>query len=284
MELRQVKLRKRKLTLITLVVIFSVIFLSVIFVFLATRLESHREIATRSDSDMDIDLALIDKKELDNSTDALAEDYARSAGIIYLTFDDGPGEYTAKLLDVLKQYDIKATFFVTGKGVDALIAREHNEGHTVGLHSWSHRYDLIYVSVENFFNDLAMIADRVKRITGVDAKLIRFPGGSSNTVSAKYDGKIHIMSILTEEVQKRGYQYFDWNLASGDAASITTSDGIFTNVAAHLTEGPNVVLQHDIKEFSVDAVERIIQYGLEHGYTFKPLDINSFPAHHGVNN
>lgn len=206
-------------------------------------------------------------------------------GVIYLTFDDGPGAYTNTLLDVLAKHGVKATFFVTGSGDDALIKREFDEGHAVALHTFSHNYSYIYTSVDNFFADLYQVQERVKNITGYTSMLMRFPGGSSNTVSIRYDGGSHIMSRLVQEVENRGFTYFDWNVTSGDAAGVTTADGIYDRVVNGLVEGgSSVVLQHDIKGFSVDAVERIILYGKENGYVFAKLDSSSFAAHHGVNN
>ena len=208
-----------------------------------------------------------------------------SGGTIYLTFDDGPGAYTARLLDILAKYNVKATFFVTNAGDDSMILREYNEGHAVGLHTASHNYSYIYASIDNFFDDLYAVQDRVERITGYKSYLMRFPGGSSNTVSARYDGGTRIMSALVNEVEGRGFTYFDWNITSGDAGGTTTADGVYRNVVNNLKDGGNsVVLQHDIKGFSVDAVERIIQFGLANGFTFRKLDENSFTAHHGVNN
>ena len=209
----------------------------------------------------------------------------KSSGTIYLTFDDGPGAHTARLLDILKKYNVKVTFFVTGAGDDALIAREYNEGHAVGLHTFSHNYAYVYSSINNFFADLYKIQTRVKNITGHTSYLMRFPGGSSNTVSARYDGGTRIMSKLTREVENRGFVYFDWNITSGDAGGATNSTTVYQNVVNRIKEGGNsVVLQHDIKGFSVDAVERIIKWGLNNGYTFKKLDMDSPTAHHGVNN
>ena len=239
------------------------------------------EISWSNDFD---DLGLLTNDSLEYNFDKIADNYQRSAGTIYLTFDDGPGAYTARLLDILKQYNVKATFFVTGGGDDSLIIREYQEGHTVGLHTWSHRYDQLYRSVDAYFEDLQLVHDRVQALTGVDSKIIRFPGGSSNTVSAKYDGKTKIMSTLTQEVGKRGYVYFDWNIASGDAGNVTTTDGVYNTVVSHLHDGVNVILQHDIKSYSVDAVEKIIKFGLDNGYTFEPLTVNSPTVHHGVNN
>ncbi len=206
-------------------------------------------------------------------------------GMVYLTFDDGPSAYTAELLDVLKKYNVKATFFVTGRGDDALILREYQEGHTVGLHTFTHDYSYIYQNVNTFFEDLYRVQERVKNITGYTSYIMRFPGGSSNTVSARYDGGARIMSELVAEVESRGFTYFDWNVSSGDAGSTTSAEGVFKNVAYALKEGGNsIILQHDIKDFSVAAVERIIEYGLANGYKFAALDASSFTAHHGVNN
>ena len=206
-------------------------------------------------------------------------------GTIYLTFDDGPGSYTNTLLDVLAKYNVKATFFVTGRGDDELIAREYNEGHAIGLHSFTHDYAYIYQDLDAYFDDLYKIQERVKNITGHTTNLIRFPGGSSNTVSRRYDGGSRIMSRLVKEVESRGFIYFDWNVSSGDAGSVWTADEVGDTVINNLIEyGDSVVLQHDIKDYSVDAVERIIQYGLLNGYIFKNLDTNSYTAHHGINN
>lgn len=206
-------------------------------------------------------------------------------GVIYLTFDDGPGPYTAKLLDILAKYNVRATFFVTGSGDDEMIKREYDEGHTIALHTFSHNYSYVYVNMDNFFADLYRVQDRVKNITGYTSMLMRFPGGSSNTVSTRYDGGARIMTQLTQEVEKRGFTYFDWNVTSGDAAGLTTADAVYERVVENLKYGgSSIVLQHDIKDFSVDAVERIIQFGLNNGFVFARLDASSFTAHHGVNN
>ena len=202
--------------------------------------------------------------------------------IVYLTFDDGPSEYTSELLDILKKYNVKVTFFVTGHGEDSLIKREYDEGHKIALHTNSHDYSYVYSSIDNYFNDLYAVKDRVKRITGEDANLIRFPGGSSNTVSRNYTPGI--MSRLVTEVRNRGFYYFDWNVSSGDGGNPTTSDVIYNNVISSLKDGSSVVLQHDTKKYSIDAVERIIQYCQANGYTFATLKDNSPGAHHGTNN
>jgi len=205
---------------------------------------------------------------------------------IYLTFDDGPSYYTSKLLDVLKKYHVPATFFVTNQGLtngyDQQILRAYQEGHTIGLHTYTHNYKDVYSSEEAYFNDLYAIQKKVKDITGHDSYIIRFPGGSSNTISKFNPG---IMSRLTKLVEEKGFHYFDWNLDSDDAGRARNSSTVASNVIKGLGRGSNyIVLQHDVKGYSVDAVETIIQYGLSHGYTFKALNENSPTAHHRINN
>ena len=121
----------------------------------------------------------------------------------------------------------------------------------------------------------------IYRQTGTYTRLCRFPGGSSNTVSRFNPG---VMSRLAETMTDMGYYYFDWNVSSGDAGGTTDTDQVYWNVRDGCVYNVNVVLQHDIKDFSVAAVERIIVWGLNNGYQFLPLDESSYGAHHGVNN
>ena len=204
--------------------------------------------------------------------------------VIYLTFDDGPSKYTEKLLDVLKKYNVKATFFVVKTGRVDLIAREAAEGHTVAVHSLTHEYKDIYKSEEAYFADLNAMNEIIKEKTGSYSKLLRFPGGSSNTVSRNYCKGI--MTRLAEAVQERGYKYFDWTVSSGDAGGTTSTEQVYKNVIGGIKKCKSyaIVLQHDIKGFSVNAVEKIIVWGLEHGYTFRPLTKDSPGAHFNINN
>jgi peptidoglycan/xylan/chitin deacetylase (PgdA/CDA1 family) len=202
--------------------------------------------------------------------------------IIYLTFDDGPSKHTERLLGILAQYDVKATFFVVNYGYRDLIGREYAAGHTVGVHSLTHEYKTIYASEEAYFADLNAMNEIVKAQTGSYSTLIRFPGGSSNTVSKFNPG---IMTRLVQAVTDAGYQYFDWNVSSGDAGLTTVSDEVYQNVIDGVKgRRVSVVLMHDSKGYTVDAVERIIQWGLANGYTFLPLTPSSPTAHHHLNN
>lgn len=210
--------------------------------------------------------------------------------VIYLTFDDGPGRYTDTLLELLERYNAKATFFVvnTGGQMNKRLNAIVNGGHGIGIHSVSHVYEKIYASEKAFFDDLYAMQKIIKDYTGVTTTLMRFPGGSSNTISKQYC--TGIMTQLTKAVQDQGFQYFDWNVSSGDAGGVSGTKAektaqVVTNVIKGI-EGKKtaVVLQHDIWDYSVDAVEQILIWGLENGYTFQALTPNSPVCHHKVNN
>ena len=210
-------------------------------------------------------------------------------GTIYLTFDDGPSnEVTPKILNLLQQENIKATFFVTG-AVDShvdLLLREHNEGHCIALHTYSHNYSYIYQHPDNFMNDIDKINNSVYNITGKKSNIIRFPGGSSNTVSRKYYQGI--MTYLTQKVLESGYKYYDWNVDSNDAGSdVYNAGNIAANVINHLNpNGINIVLMHDseIHTQSYEALPRIIKYAKENNYEFRKIDETTKMITHRVNN
>ena len=205
-------------------------------------------------------------------------------GTIYLTFDDGPSNGTTNvILDVLKDEGIKATFFVTCNGPDSLIKRIADEGHTVALHTATHNYSYIYSSVDNYFADLNRVSDRVKRITGIEAKIIRFPGGSSNTVSRQYS--YGIMTTLTSMVLDKGYRYFDWNVDAGDASTARSSNDVYNNVTRNLSKNrANVVLMHDTRGITRDAIRNIINYGKANGFTFGKIEMDTYMIRHSLNN
>lgn len=179
---------------------------------------------------------------------------------VYLTFDDGPSMYTDDILDILDRYGIRATFFVVGK-TDAhsreMYQRIVEDGHTLGMHSYSHVYRDIYSSVDAFTQDLEKLSDYLYEVTGVSCRFYRFPGGSSNTVS-----HVGIMDLI-DVLNQRDIVYFDWNVMSGDAGSTKlTVDQLTENVLNHLDEYRTaVVLMHDSgdKPESVEALPVIIE-------------------------
>lgn len=179
---------------------------------------------------------------------------------VYLTFDDGPSSNTGRILDILAEYDVKATFFVVGKEEEeyqALYRRIVEEGHTLAMHSYSHKYNEIYQSVESFSADLSKLQEFLYDTTGVWCRYCRFPGGSSNTVS-------HVdMHELIAYLDEQDMSYFDWNISSGDAASayISSAD-IIRNCTANLKDYDEaIILMHDAadKDSTVEALPGLIE-------------------------
>ena len=212
-------------------------------------------------------------------------DKKKNIGTIYLTFDDGPSNNTSKILDILKQEDIKATFFLVNfnSSYNPVVKRIYDEGHSIGIHSYTHNYKLIYSSVSAYFDDLNKMNDKIETITGSDTKLLRFPGGSSNTISSFNKG---IMTTLVKEVTNAGYHYFDWNVDSSDAWSARNSNDVYNNVINNLKKGTNIVLMHDLSsnEKTVNVLEKIIKDAKEKGYIFANITMNTKEIHHGINN
>lgn len=204
--------------------------------------------------------------------------------VVYLTLDDGPSQNTQSVLDILDRYKVKATFFVTGAMPEHrhMIKEAYDKGHTIALHTYSHDYPSVYSSVDAYFADLDAIGNLVKEEIGYVPCFIRFPGGSSNTISASYTHGI--MSALVQEVQARGYQYYDWNVSSGDGA-VRSADQLVAQATTGV-ENNIVLLSHDsaAKQTTVEALPRIIEYYQNLGYVFKALDRESYAPHHGVNN
>lgn len=203
--------------------------------------------------------------------------------VIYLTFDDGPGVYTEEILDTLKKYDVKATFFVTNqfKKYTHLIRREYDEGHAIGIHTLTHKWS-IYRSVETYIKDFNDMSQIVYNYTGEHVKIFRFPGGSSNTVSKKYSKGV--VNAIASRMTDKGYTYFDWNVDSGDAAG-ANSEKIIKNVIDGISsKKSSVILMHDIKKNTAQSLEMIIKYALDNGYTFKTLSNTSQTCHHSINN
>ena len=193
---------------------------------------------------------------------------------VYLTFDDGPSEVTAKVLDMLRLYGIKATFFVvyddSTEAAD-LLRRMVDEGHTVGVHSTTHQYRQIYGSVESFLTDFEKTAVWIEEETGVKPEIFRFPGGSVNTYN------LPISEMLISEMLRRGYLYFDWNVSSGDASGSIGSNEIVSNVISGVArrEGEKaIVLMHDGpgKETVKNALPHIIESLEASGREMFPLD------------
>lgn len=199
--------------------------------------------------------------------------------IAFLTFDDGPSKNTEQILDILKDYGIKATFYVNGTKSTDIYKRIVNEGHAIGNHTYSHDYSKIYKSVDAFFEDFYKLENVIYEATGVKPKVVRLPGGSNNQVSWKHGGK-GLMSEITKELVKRGYSYFDWNVDSADASTgVLAKDKIVKNVV-NGCKGKNTVniLMHSsaAKTTTVEALPEIIEQLTEMGFRFEITKPNSF--------
>lgn len=206
--------------------------------------------------------------------------------VVYLTFDDGPSQNTQRVLDILDRYHAKATFFVTGNGqkYNYLIQEAHKRGNTIALHTYCHDYRTVYASTDAYFNDLNKVGDMVKGLIGFTPRYIRFPGGSSNTVSRHYSAGI--MSRLTRMVQEKGYQYYDWNVSSGDASGNNVPTARLIANATASRNNQIMILFHDTaaKNTTVEALPKVIEHYQSLGYTFKGIDDTTFTPHQRVLN
>lgn len=227
------------------------------------------EMSTRSETGTDW---LDEKEQIDQVWDKK----------IYLTFDDGPSRNTNRILDILKEYDVKATFFVVGKTDEESIKayqRIVSEGHTLAMHSYSHKYAEVYASEESFIRDLEELQEYLYQITGVWSRYYRFPGGSSNAVS-RVD-----MQELIRYLDENDITYFDWNIASGDAVSdILSAETITKNCVSGIDRRPeSMILMHDALEKSttVEALPQIIEQIRDRGdAVFLPITDETIPIQH----
>ena len=181
---------------------------------------------------------------------------------VYLTIDDGPSSVTQDILDILKQYGIKATFFVVGK--DGETAKESlkqivEDGHTLGMHSGTHNYTELYASIESFAEDLEAQRKYLYEVTGVTCDIYRFPGGSSNTVKTRAVD----MADLAKYLDSQGIRFFDWNISSGDGSSVVLPvETLVENCTANISKyETSVILMHDspLKSTTLEALPKIIE-------------------------
>lgn len=200
---------------------------------------------------------------------------------VYLTFDDGPSKNTGKILDILAAYDIKATFFVIGKDLSEKglenMKRAAAEGHAIGLHTYSHDYDKIYASVEDFLSDYDQLRQELENQLGFSPTIFRFPGGSYCSYGTS------IRTKLIEEMTRRGYTYYDWNVSAEDAVGTVTAYSIKKNIFPKVYEvTAPVILMHDapLNTLTVELLPEIIENLLAEGYRFETLETRE-PLHFG---
>ena len=209
------------------------------------------------------------------------DEEAEISGYVYLTFDDGPSENTTQILDILDEYNVKATFFVCGKDDEdsiALYKEIVDRGNTLGMHSYSHNYSTLYSSLKAFKSDYEKLHSLLEEATGLDIKLYRFPGGSSNQVS-NID-----MEDCIKWFNKIGVTYYDWNVSSEDAVSNDyTASSVIENVMKDVSmHTESVVLMHDTvaKGETVKALPKLIKKLQTQGYEILPITDDTTPVQH----
>jgi len=201
--------------------------------------------------------------------------------IAYLTFDDGPSNNTLGILKILKQYDIKATFFLNGNpDLKDMYKQISEDGHALANHTYSHDYKTIYASAYNFKKDVKKLDDFITEITGKQPNhILRYPGGSNNNISINYGGK-EIMNTVIKEMNEEGYTYFDWNVDSSDASKYRQSKNNIVKAVLNqssVIKHP-IILMHDLdqKTTTVQALPEIIVALKNRGYKFDVLSNNTY--------
>lgn len=230
---------------------------------------------TKKDQQQDINVTTQEKKK-SNFVEQVNNIYNATEGKrVFLTFDDGPSNtVTPHILDILKKYNIKATFFVLGNRVTDyadLIKREYNEGHYIANHGYSHRYSKIYASSNDVIKEYNKTEEAIKKAlenSNYTSNLFRFPGGS---VGGEYDD---IKTKARKELQENKIAYLDWNALTNDAAGAETKEEIMQNLKKTVGSKDNVViLMHDApdKILTYETLEDVIQYLQGKGYAFKNM-------------
>ncbi len=191
---------------------------------------------------------------------------------VYLSFDDGPSVGTPAVLEVLSRHGVKAAFFVNGKSnryLADMLKRVSDEGHEVGMHSYSHRYKVIYASMENLLDDFDRNFQFIKAETGKAPVILRFPGGSINIFNAAS------YQAMISEMLRRGFMYYDWNVSAGDTVKDVSAQTISSNIVkgVRLCWGPAVVLMHDNGNPALpQALDAAITSLKAEGYSFAKLE------------
>ncbi len=274
------RVAKMKKFIVTTVLVFMLLTITIMSILIYEVISLQRQInqlsqqiytsTEVSDEDEMMDDSFLDDVYQVDNVDNIAEE--GDIPMVYLTFDDGPSSNTEEILNILDDYNVKATFFVCGKDLELYgdaYKRIVADGHTIGMHSYSHNFSEIYASEEAFAKDYNDIHNLILETTGVDTKYYRFPGGSSNLVSSTG------MSVFINYLNTQGAVYYDWNVSAGDATSEAFSkeqliDNIMKDVVQYKT---SVVLLHDAanKEETVEALPGIIEALQQEGAMILPI-------------
>ncbi|MBQ9097340.1 MAG: polysaccharide deacetylase [Clostridia bacterium] len=269
---RKIKRIKWMLRILAVVIILACIGLSAWLIYNAKNPQPQPELPHTETPVIETGAEVPDYPEKADITSFLIADESMGKKA-YLTFDDGPSENTGALLDILKTYNVKATFFVTGEAAERnpnLLIRIHNEGHSIGNHSNTHVYDYIYDNPDSFWLEVTGAQTILENILGADntQKLFRFPGGSFGEKKAQFIPLIESM----------GYKYVDWNALNGDAeGGDFTAEKSMEYIKEQCADTGNViVLMHDAKNktVTVETLPQIIEYLKSEGYLFDKITVN----------
>ena len=204
-------------------------------------------------------------------------DYVRELGTVYLTFDDGPSDNTYSILSYLEQYNVKATFFVVpnrSEGCYAKLKAIAAAGHSIGVHSASHVYKDIYSSVEAYLDDFHEAWDIIYDATGIKTEIFRFPGGSVNDFNTETRDKI------IQEMTRRGFRYYDWNVESGDVDGATWTD-MYNSIPSDIANCyRSIVLMHDSNSTpnTVLVLGDVLHVLVSDGYKFDKINNDTRPV------
>ena len=200
--------------------------------------------------------------------------YVREQGTVYLTFDDGPSQHTQSVLWILRQYGIKATFFVVPNRSEecyTLLKQIAADGHSIGVHSATHKYEQIYASVEDYLADFYEAWDIVRDATGISTPIFRFPGGTNN------DFDVETRDAIIKEMTRRGFRYYDWNVQSNDIAGVGWT-AMYNNIPSEIkTKYRSFVLFHDTSYDMVLVLDDIIKVLKGEGYKFDKINDDTQP-------
>ena len=203
-------------------------------------------------------------------------DYVRELGTVYLTFDDGPSDNTYSILSYLEQYNVKATFFVVpnrSEGCYAKLKAIAAAGHSIGVHSASHVYKDIYSSVEAYLDDFHEAWDIIYDATGIKTEIFRFPGGSVN------DFNTETRDEIIQEMTRRGFRYYDWNVESGDVDGATWTD-MYNSIPFDIANYRSIVLMHDSNSTpnTVLVLGDVLHVLVSDGYKFDKINNDTRPV------
>jgi peptidoglycan/xylan/chitin deacetylase (PgdA/CDA1 family) len=229
---------------------------------------------------IDLEQRLQQIKRENPEVEPVTEDNKKYA---YLTFDDGPSKNTPKILDFLKANHIKATFFVIGDASQtATYKRIVEEGHTLAVHTNTHKYSDIYKNVDSFMKDIERLDQLLEESTGIKPNVMRFPGGSNNTIAKRYAG-FDIMEQIIPKMKQQGFVYFDWNVDSGDASKSTQDKQVIVDSVLNGAKSKEqaIILMHDAaaKTTTVEALPEIVEGLRKQGFVFEKLTAETETIH-----